>query len=70
MYFVICKKLKSRPSWEDIFNHPVIKMDEENIREKMRNIMKDKETLARSVSLNKLYIDQNLVVGYLELNPS
>ncbi len=44
-------------------------MDEETIRENMKNIMKEKDALTRSVSLNKLYIDQNLVVGYLEVNP-
>ena len=44
-------------------------MDEESIRENMKNIMKEKDALTRSVSLNKLYIDQNLVVGYLEINP-
>jgi serine/threonine-protein kinase ULK/ATG1 len=44
-------------------------MDEESIRENMKNIMKEKDALTRSFSLNKLYIDQNLVVGYLEGKP-
>jgi serine/threonine-protein kinase ULK/ATG1 len=52
-----------------VFDNPVIKMDEESIRQNMKNIMQEKDALTRSVSLNKLYIDQNLVVGYLELNP-
>lgn len=35
----------------------------------MKNILKEKDEISKSISLNKLYIDQNLVVGYLAKNP-
>ncbi|CAD8189523.1 unnamed protein product [Paramecium pentaurelia] len=60
---------KDRISWEGVFEDPTIKIDEETIKENMKNILKEKDEISKSISLNKLYIDQNLVVGYLAKNP-
>ncbi|KAM3132183.1 hypothetical protein pb186bvf_015778 [Paramecium bursaria] len=60
---------KDRISWDGVFEDPTIKIDEEKIKENMKNILKEKDEISKSISLNKLYIDQNLVVGYLANNP-
>lgn len=60
---------KDRISWEQVFEDPTIKIDEEKIKENMKVILKEKDEISKSISLNKLYIDQNLVVGYLANNP-
>ncbi|CAD8178145.1 unnamed protein product [Paramecium octaurelia] len=60
---------KDRISWEGVFEDPTIKIDEEIMKENMRNILREKDEVSKSISLNKLYIDQNLVVGYLAKNP-
>ena len=35
----------------------------------MNEIMKVEDPMAKSLSLNKIYLDQNLVVGYLNTRP-
>lgn len=60
---------KDRIPWDAVFEDPTIKIDEEKIKENMKSILKEKDEISKSISLNKLYIDQNLVVGYLANNP-
>lgn len=38
-------------------------------KKKVAIIVIYKDEISKSISLNKLYIDQNLVVGYLAKNP-
>ncbi|CAD8156173.1 unnamed protein product [Paramecium octaurelia] len=55
-----------RYSWEQIFNHEIIQIQEVQIRKNLNQLMKEKDELASSESLNKLYLETNLVVGYLD----
>lgn len=48
---------KDRISWDGVFEDPTIKIDEEKIKENMKNILKEKDEISKSISLNKLYID-------------
>ncbi|CAD8122008.1 unnamed protein product [Paramecium sonneborni] len=57
---------KDRYSWEQIFNHEIIQIQEAQIKNNLEYLMKEKDELSRSESLNKLYMEMNLVVGYLD----
>ncbi|CAD8087604.1 unnamed protein product [Paramecium primaurelia] len=57
---------KDRYSWEQIFNHEIIQIQEAQIKNNLEQLMKEKDELSRSESLNKLYLEMNLVVGYLD----
>jgi serine/threonine-protein kinase ULK/ATG1 len=60
---------KDRPPWDMIFEDPTIRIEEAKIKRNMEELLAQKDTSLRSISLNKLYIDQNLVIGYLANNP-
>ncbi|CAD8072393.1 unnamed protein product [Paramecium primaurelia] len=57
---------KDRYSWEQIFHHEIIQIQEAQIKNNLEQLMKEKDELSRSESLNKLYMEMNLVVGYLD----
>ncbi|CAD8209914.1 unnamed protein product [Paramecium octaurelia] len=57
---------KDRFSWEQIFHHEIIQIQEAQIKNNLEQLMKEKDELSRSESLNKLYMEMNLVVGYLD----
>ncbi|CAK88671.1 unnamed protein product (macronuclear) [Paramecium tetraurelia] len=55
---------KDRLNWQQIFENQVIKMNEDMVRQNMNEIMKE-DPMTKSMSLNKIYLDQYKVVGYL-----
>ena len=57
---------KDRISWEAVFNHDIVRIDEEKIKLNMENIKKEKNEVIRSAGLNRLYMEENLVMGYME----
>lgn len=57
---------KDRATWEQIFSNEIIIIEESQIKNNLEQLLKDKDELSKSESLNKLYLETNLVVGYLE----
>ncbi|CAD8123078.1 unnamed protein product [Paramecium sonneborni] len=55
-----------RISWEDLFTNEIIVIDENQIHYNMQQMEKEKDRLMRSISLNKIYINQNLILGYMK----
>lgn len=56
---------KERITWEALFQHQVVTIDEEQIRKNVMSIMEAHDKVVRSASLNKLYLESNLVIGYV-----
>lgn len=61
---------KERLSWDDVFKNATIKIEESKIKQNFDTIFKEKDSFSKSISMNKLYMDQHLVVGYLASNPN
>jgi len=40
-------------------------MNEDKIRKNMEEVMNIKDPMTKSLSLNKIYLDQHLVVGFM-----
>jgi len=55
---------KDRISWPEIFNHPLIKFDETSLKENIQKIEEEKDLLLKSVAMNKLYVQNNKVMGF------
>ncbi len=59
---------KDRISWPEIFNHPLIKFDETSLKENIQKIEEEKDVLLKSVAMNKLYVQNNKVMGFKKKN--
>lgn len=59
---------KERISWPEIFNHPLIKFDETSLKENIQKIEEEKDLLLKSVAMNKLYVQNNKVMGFKKNN--
>lgn len=59
---------KDRISWPEIFNHPLIKFDETSLKENIQKIEEEKDLLLKSVAMNKLYVQNNKVMGFKKNN--
>lgn len=59
---------KDRISWPEIFNHPLIKFDENSLKENIQKIEEEKDLLLKSVAMNKLYVQNNKVMGFKKNN--
>lgn len=59
---------KDRISWPEIFNHPLIKFDENAIKENIQKIEEEKDLLLKSVAMNKLYVQTNKTMGLKKNN--
>lgn len=59
---------KDRISWPEIFNHSLIKFDENSIKENIQKIEEEKDMLLKSVAMNKLYVQTNKVMGFKKNN--
>ena len=55
---------KDRISWPEIFNNPLIKFDETSLQENIKKIEEEKDVLLKSVAMNKLYVQNNKVMGF------
>lgn len=58
-------KEEERVDWPELFSHEIIQLDEGEIRRNVERIGSQEDRLLRSISLNKLYIQDNLIMGYL-----
>lgn len=52
-------------SWPDLLEHPLIKLDFDEVQKKINEINSNNETdpLLRSVELNQFYCNKNKVMG-------
>jgi len=55
-------------SWDDVFNHEIVKTSQEHIIENAKSLMISKSSLDKSIGMNKLYVERNLVAGYINKN--
>ncbi|KAM3146578.1 hypothetical protein pb186bvf_001113 [Paramecium bursaria] len=63
-------KEEDRISWQELFQNEIIAIDEAIIQQNVDQIAKEKDRLMRSVSLNKIYMNDNLILGYMKQNPN
>lgn len=54
-----------RISWVELFKHPLISLDENDIQEELDRINQDKDmdNLLKSVNINDFYLKRNKIVG-------
>lgn len=55
---------KERISWLEIFSHPLCKFDPNAIKDNIAKIEEEKDSLLKSVAMNKLYVQNNKVMGF------
>ena len=55
---------KDRISWPELFEHEVVKFDVNNLKKKIDQIGEEKDDLLKSVAINKLYLQNNKIMGF------
>ena len=59
-------KEEDRIDWEELFQSEIVRIDEAQITQNMEQIQREKDRLMRSISLNQIYMKENLIMGYLK----
>lgn len=54
---------KERISWLELFNHPLCKFDAKSIKANIEKIEQEKDSWAKTLALNNLYVQNNRVMG-------
>lgn len=54
---------KERISWLELFNHPLCKFDAKSIQSNIEKIEQEKDSWAKTIALNNLYVQNNKVMG-------
>lgn len=55
---------RERISWIELFNHPLCKFDPNSLKANIEKIEEEKDSLIKSAAINKLYVQNNKVMGF------